>query len=208
MANIKRTPSSSPSGCLAVFALPFAAVGVGMGVWLGMTIFTWLEARDWVEVPAKIVHTELKIQKGRKSTTYEVTADYEYKFGEQKYTGHRVSLSSGADNLGSFQQDAYRQLSGYQKSGKPFRCYVNPAQPGEAVLYRDLRWELMALQTIFVLAFGGMGCGMFLGAVAGYRQGRANAALAAANPDAPWMWKADWAAGRIVAWSTGRWWPC
>jgi hypothetical protein len=198
MANPKNTSSTLPSGCIVLFALPFAAVGVGMGVWLASTIFTYLSAQSWVETPARIVRTELKRHPG-KSTTYEATADYVYEFGGDKHTGHRVGLSSGADNIGSFQRNAHRQLSEYQKSGKPFRCYVNPAQPDEAVLYRDLRWEMAAFQMIFVLAFGGVGFGLLIGGLVAYRTGRVRAALATSNPEAPWMWKADWAAGRIVS---------
>ena len=199
MANVKSTSSSLSSGCLALFALPFAAVGVGMGVWLASTILTYLNARSWVEAPARIVRTELKVQRDRKSTTYEVTAEYVYTYGDRKYTGHRVGLLSGADIFGSFQQDAYRQLSACQKAGKPVPCYVNPARPEEAILYRDMRWEMAAFQMIFVLAFGGIGFGLLIGGLIAYGKGRANSALAVANPDAPWMWKADWAAGRIVS---------
>jgi hypothetical protein len=200
MAN--RPPSSLPMGCLALFAVPFAAVGVGMCVWIICTLVTYFSAQNWVETPATIVRTELKSFRG-KSTTYQVTADYTYQFGGQAYTGHRVSLNGDPDNLGSFHQDAYRELSGYQKSKKPFRCYVNPAQPDEALLYRDLRWEMLALQMIFALVFGAIGFGMLIGGLMSYKTSRAEAALAAAHPNTPWMWKTDWAAGSMVSSSKG-----
>ncbi len=113
-------------------------------------------------------------------------------------------MLSGADNIGSFHQDVHRQLSEYQETGKPFRCYINPARPAEAVLYRDFRWELAGFQMIFVVVFGGLGFGLIIGSLIAYRKGRVNSALAAANPEAPWMWKADWAAGRIVSSSLDR----
>jgi hypothetical protein len=169
-----------------------------MGVWFASTILTYLSARNWVETPARIVRAELKVSHG-KSTTYEATAEYTYEFGGRQYNCNRVGITSGADNVGSFQQNAFRELSQYQRSGKPFRCYVNPARPDQALLYRDLRWETATMQMIFALVFGGVGFGLMLGGVAARRQERVRAALAAAHPDSPWMWKADWAAGRIVA---------
>ena len=40
-------PSSKAAGagCLIVFALPFAAAGIGMGVWLAITLLTFLTVR-------------------------------------------------------------------------------------------------------------------------------------------------------------------
>ena len=128
-----------------------------------------------------------------------MTAEYAYEYGGQKYNGSRVGLFSGSDNIGSFHQDAYRELSKYQKSGKPFRCYVNPDRPDQALLYRDLRWAMVAFQLLFVLVFGGIGFGLVIGGLIGHHKGRAGLALTAAHPEAPWMWKADWAAGQIVS---------
>ena len=103
-----------------------------MGVWLACTLLTYFSAQNWVETPAHIVRTELKVQRG-KSTTYEVTAEYVYQYGGQEYTGCRVGLAGGADNIGSFHQDAYRELMQCQQSKRPFRCYVNPAQPDQSL---------------------------------------------------------------------------
>ncbi len=198
MTNNARPASKTGAGCLILFALPFAAGGVGMGVWLVITLFTCLSAQHWVETPARIVRTDLKVHRG-KSTTYEAIAEYTYEFGGRQYRGNRVSVSGGADNLGSFQQHAYQELTRCLRQGKSFRCYVNPARPDQALLYRDLRWEAAAFQMIFVLVFGGIGFGLLAGGAAAYRQERTRAALASAHPDKPWMWKADWAAGQIVS---------
>ena len=54
MANINPPTSRFGAGCLILFALPFVGVGVGMGVWLGSTLLTHLDAQNWVETPASI----------------------------------------------------------------------------------------------------------------------------------------------------------
>ena len=185
-------------GCLLLFALPFAAVGVGMGIWLGSTIITHLGMQGWEEVPAQIVRTELQASKGSKSTTYQVLAEYVYQYRGREYRGTAVGLYGGSDNIGSFHQDAHRELGEHQKTGRPFRCYVNPRQPAEAILYRNLRWEMVAFQSIFVLAFGGVGFGILIAGVLGYRKAKVEQALAAEHPAAPWMHRRDWAAGQVV----------
>jgi hypothetical protein len=199
MANNLRPAAKTGSGCLILFSLPFAAVGVVMGVWFASTLVAYFGARNWVETPARVIRADLKITRDGKSTSCLVTAEYTYDFGGRQYHGSRVGLSGGADNIGSFQQDAFRELSQYQKSGKPFRCYVNPARPDEALLYREFRWETAAFQMLFALVFSVIGFGLLIGALVAYRQERARAELVAAHPNSPWMWKADWAAGRIVS---------
>ena len=185
-------------GCLLLFALPFAAIGVGMGIWLGSTVVTHLGMRGWEEVPARIVRTELQASKGSKSTTYRVTAEYVYQYGGREYRGTSVALYGGPDNIGSFHQDAHRELSKYQRTRRLFHCYVNPRQPAEAILYRNLRWEMVAFQSLFVLAFGGVGFGILVAGVLGYRKAKVEQALAAEHPGAPWMHRRDWAGGQIV----------
>jgi hypothetical protein len=197
---LNRPASGLGAGCLILFALPFAGVGVGMGVWLASTLLTYLDAKHWIETPASILRADLEAHHANKGgTTYQVTAEYVYEYGGRKYSGNRVGLIGGADNIGSFQQDAYRELNACRSAKKPFRCYVNPARPDQSVLYRDLRWALVAFQMIFILAFGGVGFGLLIGGLAAYRKQRAEAILATAHPEAPWMWKADWAAGRIIS---------
>ena len=125
---------------------------------------------------------DLKAHAGRKLTTYEVTAEYVYTYGGQEYKGSRVGFDSGADNIGSFHQNAYQELSKCQKSKTPFRCFVNPAQPSEAALYRDPRWEMLAFKMIFVLAFGGVGFGLLIAGLSAFRKQRAEAVLAQPTP--------------------------
>ena len=45
MAGNMRPRSKTGWGCLTLLSLPFAAVGVGMGVWLASTFLTYLRRR-------------------------------------------------------------------------------------------------------------------------------------------------------------------
>jgi hypothetical protein len=206
MTRTTRTGSNASPGCLMLFALPFAAVGVGMFV---LVVWTYLECaavKGWQEVPARIVRTKLEEHHDNDGgRTYQATAEYRYEFGGQPYTGKRVSLHGGSDNVGSFQKKVHRELAGYQKSGRPFRCYVNPAKPSEAVLYRDLRWEMIAFYGLFVLAFGGVGFGLLGAGLYARRKTRQEKARAEESPDEPWLWRDDWAKGEIRASGQRTW---
>ena len=193
----KRSKSSSVGsiGCLCLFALPFAGVGVFMGYLTVATLVEWESMRSWVRVDAEIVSVNLQQNSGSDSTTYEVTASYRYVYDGQEYTGSRVALHSGSDNVGDYHQDTYRELSGYR--GKTFRCFVDPSSPANAVLYRDLRYGLLGFYLLFVVLFGGAGFGMVAAGLVGSRKAKRSEELEALHPDEPWLQNEDWNEGRI-----------
>ena len=63
-----------------------------------------------------------------------------------------------------------------------------------AALMHD--WAHAGFYAIFALTFGGVGFGGIAAALAGKKKLAAQEALKAGHPDAPWLWRADWAARR------------
>ena len=64
------------------------------------------------------------------------------------------------------------------------------------------RWSEAGFLSIFALTFGGVGFGMLAAAIGARRSERRQQALRAQQPDQPWMWREDWASGRLH--DTGR----
>ncbi len=186
---------------MVLFGLPFAAAGLVVLFLAAKMLWLWVEARAWQEVPARIVSTNLEIHTGD-STTYEVEARYRYDIEGVTYESTRVGFQSGADNIGSYQQETYEELTRVRESGEPFRCYVDPDDPHRAVLFRDMRWGLFA----FMFAFGGVFAGVGLGLIAAVLWASRTTAdrdtRQEQNPQAPWLWKPEWSDGRIEA--TGK----
>ena len=202
MATITLSPKKG-AGCLILFALPFAAVGVGATAWIIWDLVTYQRAQGWEEVPAVIVRAELESHSGGDGgPTYEATADYTYQYKGRQYAGSRVSFSTGSDNVGSFQQNTHRTLKKHQKSGEPFRCYVNPSDPTEAVLFRGMRWEMIGFKALFAVMFGAFGFILLGCLLFSRRKTKQDKKMAALWPDEPWRWKKAWADGRIRS-STG-----
>lgn len=191
------TKTARGLGCLILFALPFAIVGLVAAFLAGLMLWSWGEARDWREVTARILQVQLESHTGDDSTTYEVVARYEYEFAGITYQGDRVGLGTGADNIGSFHQDAYRELEDFRVQSRPFRCFVDPDNPSRAILYRDMRWGLFSFIGLFALLFGGVGFGLVILGFEGRRSLEEGERLRASFPDEPWRWKSDWAGGRV-----------
>jgi Protein of unknown function (DUF3592) len=184
-------------GCLLLFALPFAAVGVFMGYRTATALWDFYRMKSWVEVPAELVSVDLESHSDSDSTTYRVRARYKYSFEGREYQGDRVGIHGGSDNVGDSHERRYRELARLRKADELARCYVDPARPERAVLYRDLRWELVGFYLIFVVAFGGVGFGLVAGGLYGARKLRREEELRALHPSLPWLHKQEWRTGRI-----------
>jgi hypothetical protein len=178
-----------------VFSLLFVVFGGGFFVLMVYPdIGDWMSAQSWQPVNATLLSAELQSHPSSKSTTYEATATYRYRFNGRDYSSNRVALSKGADNIGSFQQSLGRKLERLYQAQQPVRAWVNPQNPGQALINRELRWGLLSLKMIFVLVFGGIGLAFM---VASFKDKPAKVKVSpslADDPNAkPWLNNKDWA---------------
>lgn len=120
------------------------------------------QMQDWVQVEAHLSRGGYDAMRGDDSYTYEAYADYTYSFHGQTYTSNRVSIHGGSDNIGDYQQDIGRNLGNAAAQGKAIFVYVDPANPGNAVIDRGIRWALIGFKSIFLFVFGGVGLGLLI----------------------------------------------
>src|SRR5881296_14892 len=121
--SLERNASPAGLGCLVLFALPFCVAGVGLTAYVLYGVIQWQRMQGWVEVPATILHAELKVNRGGKGgPTHEALARYRYGFAGRPHLGDRVSINGGGDNIGSFQKEAFAELDRHRRAGAPFRC--------------------------------------------------------------------------------------
>lgn len=188
MEQDRRKASRPGRWALTLFGLPFAGAGIGMLLLLlAPVLVEWQQSRTWVPVEARLLAAELVVNHGD-STTYQATARYQYRYAGRDWTGDRVSLYRGADNLGGFQEQLGNELEQAFRTGRPVTVYVNPDDPAQALVDRTLRVGYLSFMAAFVLLFGGIGVGMMVWAW------RAPAAAAAGVATAqPWLANPAWA---------------
>ena len=193
---------------LAFFGLPFAAVGVFTTGMIYYTVASWIEVLDWQETSATIVTAEVKRSNDPDSDGFRTEATYEYQWGRDTYTGDRVGLFTESDNVGSYQERVAQELTSHLESGEPFRCYVDPTHPSDSILYRELRWEMMAFLSVFGAIFATVGGGLIYSSLASIPSSRRESELEREFPKEPWRHKAGWAEGDIrPSVSSWRWLP-
>jgi hypothetical protein len=147
-----------------LFMLPFLGVAGWMGFKTVQEIRKVEAARSWREVPAEITSCVLRRHSGsRGGPTYKVEAHYTYTVDSKKYNASKVSFYSGSDNIGTFHKKTFFALETARHTKKSFPCWVNPQNPEEVVLIRDLRPEMIGFQLFFVFTFGGVASTLLLG---------------------------------------------
>jgi hypothetical protein len=188
---------------MSLFALPFAGVGVWMLWSIGGTLHDAWQMRDWVAVEARLTDAGFETRSGEDSDTYKAYASYSYRYGGREYTGNRVGTGSGADNIGDYQQDTGRRLQAALQRGEPIRIYVDPADPAESVIDRDVRWGMVGFRSIFVVVFGGVGFGLLIG---GWLKARDKGASDPRYADRPWLLNDDWQTSSVRSGSRASMW--
>ena len=72
----------------------------------------------------------------------------------------RFERLGGSDNIDSWQRDMRELVSTAFKKHRPITVYVNPAEPSQAVIDRNIRWKQVLLFVPFAIrhlsnVFGG-----------------------------------------------------
>ena len=137
--------------CL-LFAVPFGGVGAG-ATWVLVRMLQDAQgAEDWVRVQAKVE----SFGNGKVS--------YRYRYNGVDFHGERLGANpiGGTDDIDSWHDDMNAMLAQAQAGEKPLMVWVNPAQPSESMVDREIRWKLVLFIIPFALGFGGVGVGAFL----------------------------------------------
>jgi len=179
---------------LFLFALPFLGVGVWMAWSIGTTLYDAAQMKDWVPVRARLLEAGYHTHSGEDSDTYEAYARYSYTYQGRTWTGKRVALGRGADNIGDYQQDMGRRLANAQSRGEPITIYVDPQNPGRSIIDRDIRWGMIGFRAIFVIVFGGAGLGLIIWA---FRAPKPKDTSDPKYADAPWLANDAWQTATI-----------
>lgn len=145
------------AGALAALVL---AGGLGfLALWaLGGTIYDGWRANEWVKVRADLIRVD-----GNE-------AFYAYTWEGRKLTSSRVgSLRfGGTSEVDDWDDRIADALATAHAEKKPVTAWVNPADPAEAMLDRQVRWMLILVLMPFAfgLAAGGVAGFLVLGAKA------------------------------------------
>jgi hypothetical protein len=197
-----RSPNERGASLGAIlFSIPFILVGFGVLIFGLWPIYRNYQSQSWIEVPATILSAELNENYDSDGSTYSVAVHYSYEVQGQHFTSDKIDFYTGSDSSKSFHENRYRILKPYIGSTRLYPAYVDPADPSDAVLFREVRWLATGFLTGFGSIFLVVGLVVVVMAVKGTKVLRFEAEQKQRYPEKPWLLREDWSK-RVVHCST------
>jgi hypothetical protein len=138
-------------GCSTVFVVAFlglfVTVGIAIGYFLSFRpLYLAYQARSWTPADCQVISS--RVEASGKTSRPDIR--YRYHVDDRPYTSGRYNFIPGSTNDSTVAATVERYAPGSQ-----FQCYVDPADPTQAVINRDITyWYYMGL--IFFAAFAGI----------------------------------------------------
>lgn len=154
------------------FGLAFAAVGgLLLVLMFGPMVLGLIRSRNWAPTPCTIISSGVEESRSSKGgSTYRVAVRYRYQVDDRQYVGDRYHWMAGYSSGYLSKQRVVAALPPEAEA----TCFVNPANPAESVLNRDIGWE--AAFILLPLAFIAFGTVFFYAGIRSYSRARAEAA--------------------------------
>ncbi len=145
-------------GCLIGPAV-FLLAGLGFAVIFVIPAIKSLQALGWDESSCQILASSVATHSGEDGPTYSVEVTYRYEVDGVEYTSDRYRFMGGSSSGYKGKRKVVDRLA----PGTTTTCWVNPKDPGDAVIKRGLSWEFafVILPLVFIV-IGAVGVVMAL----------------------------------------------
>lgn len=175
------TPAKSQAGCLILFFAVFLAVGLAT-TYLMLVRPVWgiLQATSWTPTPCTVISSTVQEHPSSDGSTYSINIRYRYEINGSTFESDRYDFDTGS----SSGRDGKQRVVNQYPPGSSSTCYVNPANPNQAVLNRGFHagYLLGLFPLIFVAVGGG---GIFFAARSYLRSKRPAPPLPISTPAGP-----------------------
>ncbi|HUP43527.1 MAG TPA: DUF3592 domain-containing protein [Thermoanaerobaculia bacterium] len=165
----RETPGKS-LGCVVGFFGIFLLAGLGFSAVFAVPLWRNLQARSWPEAPCEVLESRVASHAGDDGDTYSVEVRYRYRVDGRDHVSERYDFFPGSTSGYEGKARVVERLP----PGTRTVCYVDPADPTEAVLDRSFTAEY--LFGLLPLAFVGVGAGGIVLTLVGARRGKARRA--------------------------------
>lgn len=133
------------------FLFVFGGVGLAASYVIYGTIRDGIRAEDWVAVRATV------------NSVDQGTVRYTYEWQGKVYKGDRAGtfLLGGTSDVDDWDERMEAAIVAAQQEVKPLMVFVNPDNPAESMVNREIRWKLLLFPLPFALGFGVAGLAAF-----------------------------------------------
>ncbi len=138
----------------------FFLAGAGMAIPLLVTPFQkYFDSQGWLVLDCKVESSRVRSHDSDDGTTYSVDILYSYEVDGRTYKSNTFDFIGGSSSGYASKKKIVRR----HPPGKVVSCYVNPNDPADAVLDREIGYAfLLGLLPLIFMAVGGGGLYMIL----------------------------------------------
>lgn len=127
-------------GCLIFFFGIFLLAGLGFSSFFVRGAWRAVEARSWTETPCTLLESAVRSHSSSDGgDTYSIAVVYTYVVGGREHRSERYNFLGGSSSA----HKSKAEWVTAHPAGTRTVCWVNPANPTEAVLDRGLSWEYL-----------------------------------------------------------------
>lgn len=150
----RRSGGPPPAGCLILFFGLFFVIGAGLFYFMFIRpVGLVLAARSWQETPCTIVSSRVAESSDSDGTTYKVDITFAYAAGGGEYRSSRYDFL----DVSSSGYDGKKAVVDRYPPGSRAICYVDPEDPGRAVLNRNFSPIYLIGLFPLIFLFAGLG---------------------------------------------------
>ncbi len=147
-----RTLKPVPRGCAVFIGGAFVLAGMAALVWIGLQLAVpMLRVRAWEAVPCRVLRAE--VERGMVNIggrpQFTVRAELEWSHQGTRHTGGKLDSETGFhthESVNDMEELCYRLRQQPEQT-----CYVNPDNPGEAILRQPAWWPVFVFTGLAAL---------------------------------------------------------
>ncbi|MBE6368013.1 MAG: DUF3592 domain-containing protein [Lentisphaerae bacterium] len=162
---MKLHPAEKTTGSrlLPVFGIIFILAGCFfIHILAGQPLGNVLQSRSWVKVPAVVESSELKRRLTHQDNLLALSVVYNYQYMNKVYRSSRYDFFRTPELYTNIGVEDMSLIVQQYPAGSEIAVYVDPAQPEQAVISRDIVWTRL-LWCLLPLLFVGVGSGVLIG---------------------------------------------
>ncbi len=165
-AGSTRKQAFGPTGnkAVALLGIAVASACLALSLWstwrvAGLTHDVW-RARHWVMVQANVLHVSSAATRDPRRLGYFPTRiKYRYTYGGRQYEAGRLVFTEETAETADIWDGRWLAavtdfIEDTRREGRPLPVFINPADPADAVVFRDMVWGNFILDALLMLLLG------------------------------------------------------
>ena len=149
----KSNKKANPFLLLLMAVIFIALGGCGCYFFLYRPLQKVMQSSSWVATPATVVKSSLGVKSSHQRSRidrrdYSIHIDFQYIYKGKSYIGKRYDFFRSLDKYSNSGEEAMQEAVNRHPVGAEITCLVNPENPAESVISRELYYPALAFGII------------------------------------------------------------